>query len=155
VISLAVPLARADFGVGDLAGPWQLHGLISGDNPDQHPGWFWMSLEFDADGNASATSTIHDSLGNTDYSPTLQGFAFDRFGHLTYEGIDSFQGTMSIDKDLIVTTVTLAPGAYEDVRGYNLHVYTRAGSGFTTADLAGTWYGDGRRGWDLLGRNLR
>ncbi len=46
----------------DLAGEWQIHGLASGDQPDETPGWYWLSMQVDSNGLAVATSTIHDSL---------------------------------------------------------------------------------------------
>ncbi len=139
-IGLTAPAAIGAFDTSNLTGAWQLHGLISGDNPDQHPGWYWMSLAFDAAGNASATSNIHDSLGNTDYRPTFsEGFRLDPFGRFTTPRISSFRGEMNIGKDLIVTTATMAPGDASDVRGYNLQVLVKSGATFAMSDLGGTW----------------
>jgi hypothetical protein len=139
VLGSTAPAVRGAFDTNDLAGTWWLHGLISGDSPDQHPGWYWMSLEFDAGGNGSATSVVHDSLGNAHYSPVLERFPLDRFGAVTSVRIDSLKGAMNIGKDLMVATATMAPGAYEDVRGYNLQIFVRSGAMFTVSDLAGTW----------------
>jgi hypothetical protein len=131
--------ALAAYGAGDLAGAWRLHGLISGDSPDQHPGWFWMSLAFDSSGNGSATSTVHDSLGNAYYNSTLGRYAINGAGAVTSERIDSFHGVMNAGKDLLMAVATMAPGDWDDVRGYNLQIFTKAGATFTTSNLAGTW----------------
>ena len=146
-VAVAVIILLAGFEVqavtgydsADLAGSWQLEGLISGDSPDWHPGWYWTSLQFDAQGDASPTDTVHDSLGNSDYVPTLDGYMMDGAGTITIAGLDSYHGVLNVDKDIIVAVATMAPGDWNDVRGYNLQVLLKGGPTFATSDLAGTW----------------
>jgi hypothetical protein len=130
------------FTTGDLEGAWWVHGLISGSSSSWRPGWYWHSLDMDSDGRASATSTVHDSLGNSYYVAKWEPrepFIIDPMGAVTNPRLAAYRGTMTPDKGMIVAVVTMAPGSWEDVRGYNLQVLVRQGSAFTTDDLAGVW----------------
>ena len=145
------------FSKSDLAGTWRVHGLISGDD-SYRPGWYYCSVTFDTSANQTFTPIV-DSLGNNDYIPKARGaWAVDESGGISIPGNPQveFNGVLSRTKDLIVAVATMAPGRYEDVRGYNLQISQKQPeTPCTTSDLAGTWSvhglvsGDGSawRGW--------
>src|SRR5512139_1059099 len=41
------------FSSNDLVGTWNYHGLVSGDAPQHHPGWYHSRLDVDANGNVT------------------------------------------------------------------------------------------------------
>jgi hypothetical protein len=150
------PNEPVDFSESDLAGTWQVHGLISGDSSDR-PGWYYCSVTFDTNANPIFTNIV-DSMGNSDYVPETRAWAVNKSGEITIPGNPEiqFHGVLCRTKDLIVAVATMSPGRYEDVRGYNLQILQKQPeTTCSTSDLAGTWSmhglfsGDGSawRGW--------
>lgn len=157
-VDTAIPpsLAGSAFGLADLQGTWNFHGLISGDSPAETPGWYWGSFTADSTGAVTSASTITDSLGNSYYTPSIGAFNISTSGIVTNPGAASYRGVMNKNKDMIVATVTMAPGASTDVSGYNFQISLKSGGTFSLSDLQGTWNmhylvaGDGpspRNGW--------
>ena len=134
--------AGGTFTTGDLEGVWNYHGLISGDPPDERPGWFYSSMTIDSDGNTTSTPII-DSEGNKDYIPTGGSLSITEDGLVTLSGAPAIYGVMNQGKDMTVTVATMAPGDIRGVRGYNLMVGLKTGGTFTESDLQGTWYWHG------------
>jgi hypothetical protein len=137
----------ATFATSDLEGAWVYHGLISGKEPDQVPGWYYYSMQVDQAGNA-LFSVVHDSQGNSHYTVRPCKFTVDETGVVTLhdpEGeLPFWHGAMNPARDTIVAVATMAPGSIEDVRGYNLQVLEKQVAGaYSTSDLAGTWYAHG------------
>jgi len=131
------------FATSDLEGTWAYHGLISGNEPDQVPGWYYGSMTIDQKGNANH-SAITDSEGQTDYIPHVAGINITADGIVTVRGMDSYHGAINQSKDVVVAVATMAPGRISSVRGYNLIVSIKQVPGaYTTGDLAGTWYAHG------------
>jgi len=132
------------FATGDFEGTWVYHGLISGNEPDQVPGWYYLSMTADKFGNARF-STIADSQGNRHYTVRPSQFSvaangvvsqYDPQGELLF-----FHGAMNPAKDTIVAVATMAPGSIEDIRGYNLMVVEKQVPGaYGMSDLIGRWY---------------
>ena len=127
------------FGLADLQGTWNYHGLISGDSPAQTPGWYWGSFTADSTGTVTSASTITDSLGNSSYTPSIGAFNIFTSGIVTNPSAASYRGVMNKNKDMIVATATMAPGASTAVNGYNLQISLKSGGTFSPSDLTGTW----------------
>jgi len=135
------------FTTADFEGTWVCHGLISGNQPGQVPGWYYYSMTADKFGNAQF-STIVDSEGNKHYTVRPSQFSvaangvvslYDPQGELPF-----FHGAMNPAKDTIVAVATMAPGSIEDIRGFNLLIGEKQVPGaYGTSDLTGTWYGYG------------
>jgi len=132
--------AGATYAVSDMAGTWNYVGLISGDATDQTPGWYWGAMTADGTGAVTSATTITDSLGNSDYTPSIGGaISLGSDGIINYPVPGS--GAMNRNKDMIVSVLTMAPGSIDAVSGYNLQIGIKAGGSFTTADMAGDWVG--------------
>jgi hypothetical protein len=155
-VSVPEPNGPVHFSTSDLAGTWQVHGLISGDD-SYRPGWYHCSVTFDASANPTFTPIV-DSMGNADYVPQGGRWAVDEGGRVSIPGQPQgeYHGVLSRTKDLIVAVATMSPGRYGDVRGYNLQILQRQPAiPCATNDLAGNWTmhglvsGDGLawRGW--------
>ena len=156
-IYVPAPNKPVDFSESDLAGTWQVHGLISGDD-SYRPGWYYCSVTFDTSANQTLTPIV-DSLGNNDYIPKARGaWVVNESGEISNPSNPAaeFNGVLSRTKDLMVAVATMAPGRYEDVRGYNLQISQKQPeTSCTTSDLAGTWSmhglvsgnGSAWRGW--------
>lgn len=130
----------SNFSNADLEGTWRYHGLISGDAPNQTPGWYWGEFTFDQNGSLTNATPITDSLGNSDYTPSDPGFNLSSDGIITISGL-SGRGVMNDNKDMIVAVTTMCPGRNTDVCGYNLGVMVKkSGASFSNTDLTGTWY---------------
>jgi len=126
-------------GSTSLEGPWYVHGLISGDQPAQVPGWYWLSWNIDSAGNRTATSTVHDSLGNAHYTVGGGSLTASAGRLVISPNLVNFSGVVNTSGDFFAATATMAPGSSDDVKGYNLLIGVKQGSGYATADLAGTW----------------
>ncbi len=110
------------FAMSDLQGTRNYIGLISGDSPNQKPGWYRGSFTIDSNGTVTHASTVTDSLGNSNYTPTFGTMNISSSGVFTTSGVASYRGVMNINKDMIITTATMAPGNANDVNGYNLQI---------------------------------
>jgi hypothetical protein len=121
------------FTIGDLAGEWNLHGLISG-YPGDLQGWVYGTMTCDPSGAFTQTST-----GKTgdDESPVGGKFEITPDGIVTIPGgsghAGSFHGVMRSNKDTIILTGNDAGG------GYFLVIYTRRTDKVVTANLQGRW----------------
>lgn len=131
----------ATYAISDMAGTWNYVGLISGDAPAQIPGWYWGAFTFDVTGTATSATVITDSLGNSSYTPVGVTLSLGPDGTFSLPSPIPGSGFMNGNKDMIVSTSTMAPGAADAVSGYNLMIGIKAGGSFTTADLAGDWIG--------------
>jgi len=129
------------FATSDLQGTWVYHGLISGNEPDQVPGWYYGSITIDRNGNA-IFSNVTDSEGNKNYIPYPDKFSITEDGLITMpHAVVPYYGAMNQSKDMIVSVATMAPGEEHGVRGYNLAVAVKQIPGsYTINDLASTWY---------------
>lgn len=133
----------ATYALSDMAGTWNYVGLISGDDPAQTPGWYWASFTFNDTGTATSASPITDSLGNSSYTPSGVTLSLGSDGTFSFPNPIPGSGFMNRNKNMTVSVVTMAPGAADAVKGYNLQIGIKAGGSFTTADLAGDWVGHG------------
>jgi len=158
-VSVPEPNGPVDFSTSDLAGTWQVHGLISGDG-SYRPGWYHCSVMFDASANPTFTPIV-DSRGNADYVPQGGPWAVNEAGGVSIPDKPEieYHGVLSRTKDLIVAVATMSPGRYGDVRGYNLQILQKQpGTPCNTNDLAGNWSmhglvsgnGSAWRGWYRL-----
>ena len=136
VVSLGAQVAG---GSTSLEGPWYVHGLISGDHPAHVPGWYWLSSSIDSAGTVVATSTVHDSMGNAYYTPWMMQYTAKAGRLVMSPNPINFSGVVNDSGDFIAATATMAPGDIRDVKGYNLFIGVKQGTGYATADLAGTW----------------
>lgn len=134
-------LSGSAFTTNDLQGTWNYLGLISGDSPDQTPGWYWGSFKINSKGKVTFTSSVTDSLGNPPYTPTGGTFNISSSGIVTASYVNSFRGVMNKNKDMIVATATMAPGDSQGVNGYNLQIALKSGGTYDISDLQGTWHG--------------
>ncbi|MHC4807378.1 MAG: YybH family protein [Planctomycetota bacterium] len=131
------------FTTGDLEGVWNCHGLISGDPPNERPGWFYQSITIDREGNATF-SPVTDSEGTKGDRSYPDKFSITEDGLVTMPLAPvPFYGVMNQDKDMVVIVATMGPGDDPGVRGHNLIVGLKAGGTFTQSDLQGTWYWHG------------
>jgi hypothetical protein len=97
-------------------------------------------MTIDTEGNA-AYSPIVDSEGDRDYVPNPAKFALDPDGLVSLPEMESFRGVMNKAKHMVVATATMAPGAGDSVRGYNLLIMLKRSLGtYTVGDLSGTGY---------------
>jgi len=127
------------FSAEDLAGTWRYHGICAGDAPAQVPGWYYGAHTVNSTGMVTASTTITDSLANSNYTPSVGQISITADGMVTMGG-GLLRGVMNASKDLMVTLGTMAPGSSTGVKGYNLTVYSKqAATSFSAADLAGTW----------------
>jgi hypothetical protein len=141
--SWTIPSALAEvfiepFGTGALAGTWSVHGIVVGNGPSQHPGWFHCQITFDANGRGT-WSPIIDSVGNHDYVPEPVVWTVDADGVVSMRGLP-LHGVMNQKRDRIVAVATMVPGRQDSVQGDNLIIMQKqSGVVFATHNLAGTW----------------
>ncbi|HOD79666.1 MAG: hypothetical protein AB2L12_12795 [Smithellaceae bacterium] len=142
-ISVWIKRERNDFSSIDLEGTWHFKGLISGDAPNQVPGWYYHTFTFNSTGVGIGASQFTDSLGTpncTPYPPTL---TISPDGIITVPGQDFLWGVMNDKKDMIWAVATMYPCQNVGVHGYNLIVAKkeRNDNSFKAIDFFGTWYG--------------
>ena len=126
-----LPAMGQSFTAADLAGTWHGHQLVTGDAPANDPRWSYGTLVVDSSGNYTATWTDPSVV-----SPgTIQIFSN---GTITFNNQSLTHGVLNDGKDLIVL-VDGTPAAGGN--GLTILVKRNAGASFSTADLAGTWYG--------------
>ena len=105
------------FSDSDFEGTWYFHELISGDAPDQKPGWSYGTMIIDSSGNV----TISNNGIITDPSnPT-----------------SNYHGVISDDKKLFVSTQSEQP---KDQPMLSVFVKRESNVSFSNADFEGTWY---------------
>jgi len=143
---LSVMLKRGEvtFNASDIEGTWVYHGLISGDAPNQTPGWYHVTFTFNQNGELVSATPITDSMENSGYTPSFPAWDLSSDGIITISGLTEFRGVMNDNKNIIVAVATMCPGESSGVCGYNLMIGVKQGeSSFNTADLKGTWYHHG------------
>ncbi len=130
------------FATSDLAGKWVWHGLASGPEVGEASRWWYGSLTFDAHGNGVSNSPFVNSEGPVETLQPLQ-ISMGSDGIITSPfGISSAHGAMNPGKDLMVSVNTVVVGHTDDsdIPGEMLVVWEKQGTGYTPANLAGTWY---------------
>lgn len=121
------------FSTGNLAGTWDGHHIVSGDAPGDDPRWGYGKAVIGSSGIYTATWTS-PSQTNEVTSGTIQ---ISSNGVLKIDNKPLTHGIMSDSKDLIV----FIDGTSQS-KGNALTILTKRKTGiFTTADLAGDWYG--------------
>jgi len=116
---------QVTFGVPDLAGTWDFHGLCAG-YPPAWSGWAYGKGHITGGGELIFDSIIRS---NQDEAVPLPSTVT-----ITPAGVvDIGHGIMNSDKNLIVHTMSDGGG------GYSLGAFTKRISSFDLADLAGTW----------------
>lgn len=88
-----------NFSLAEIAGNWHFHGLFGGGIP----AWVYESLSFDAT-NSNVTMTSLLINGQEYGTPAPAPINIDEFGNLTDPTDDSLHGTLSLGKDMLVTT---------------------------------------------------
>lgn len=134
LLSPVLPALGQSFTSSNLAGTWYGHQIVTGDAPADDPRWGYGMVTID--GSGSYTSTWTDpNQANAVSTGTIQIFSN---GTLTFNNQSLTHGVMNDGKNLIV----LVDGtASVDGNGLTILVKRDAGVSFSTADLAGTWYG--------------
>jgi hypothetical protein len=125
----------------DLAGTWHYHAIVSGDTVAGHlPGWLYGSMTVDDSGDTTFGAVV-DSLGNSSFAPASVTLGMDSSRMITPTA-GTGRWMMTEAKDMMIMVTTGALGSPTGVRGYNLVVFDKEDSavGFSTADMAGTWY---------------
>ncbi len=133
--------ATTDLTLQELEGEWAIHGLVSGDTPDERPGWYHAALTIDDTGTASYTTPITDSLESPEFTPSRFNLQVDPTGELTLvSGRDvQWHGQVSADRNTWIAVATMTPGHPDGVRGYNMIIAQRKASAAKTSDLATCW----------------
>ena len=118
------------FSLSDLTGTWNYHGLVSGDAPQHHPGWYHGRLDIDAYGNVNQDQGDYiDSDGNT--IPPANSILNIASDGIVTDQADS-HGAMNLGKDLIVIT--------KSDTGFHLQVLQKqVGITFYQSDFEGKW----------------
>ncbi|SHK81015.1 hypothetical protein SAMN02745216_04116 [Desulfatibacillum alkenivorans DSM 16219] len=147
------------FSQADLAGTWRIYGLVSGDSPAQTPGWTYQTQAIlDATGNGVYGTPQYNSMG-TSWDHLINALPMDSNGIMSFLSEDGpAHGAMSDDKNLLVIAGTGCPGYKDDVCGFNMQIWVRAGvTCFSQEDLAGYWTihglvaGDASAGANFIG----
>jgi N-acetylneuraminic acid mutarotase len=123
----------------DLMGTWNYYGLVSGDAPEQTPGWYRGSYTFDAGGNFVSATPITDSTGIS-YTPSIS-LVVNADSTVTTNDPIEFKGTINSGRNIIAGVGTFCPGSENGVCGYNLIVMVKddPATTYTQSDFAGTW----------------
>lgn len=134
LISFPISAFADAFTTADLAGTWYGHHVVTGDAPADDPRWGYGTAVIDNSGNYTSTWTSPTQT-NEVTTGTIQITAT---GIITIDNQSLTHGVMNTDKNLIV----FIDGTQQS-RGNALTVMIKRGAGvsFSTANLAGTWYG--------------
>ena len=130
-----------NFNAKDFIGTWDFHELISGDGPDQEPGWVYGTVTVDSGGNGTYSATNHN--GQTSSGTMAMPWNISNIGIITSSEnpeapwSDDLHGVMSDDKKLMVLTQSEQPKNQP-----KLSVFLKRGStnNFSAKDFKGTWY---------------
>lgn len=106
VIQLTDPAAPPTFTMGDLAGVYNFSSIFEG-TPAQ---WQYGTLTINSSGVTSFL-TLEDSILGPLVIPPVT-LSMNAAGTITQAGDASFHGTMSANKELLVSTFTLYEGVY-------------------------------------------
>lgn len=127
-------VAGTTYSMTDLAGTWQFHSLVEGDNSvSSWTGWMHGTLSINASGNTNYIDVIKsDGSDNLANAGTI---SISPDGSITMSNDNTFHGYLSADKSTLIITMTDGGG------GYNLTVAQKEipGVTYTTADLQGAW----------------
>jgi hypothetical protein len=132
-------LATGDYTSADLEGTWNYQGVAAGDAvTGQLPGWVFGSMTVNSAGYATHTAIV-DSAGTASYTPGAYTLSINSSGVVTPTIGGTGRCIMTKNKDMMIMVTTGALGSATGVNGYNLIVFTKTGSTFSTTDLEGTW----------------
>jgi hypothetical protein len=123
-------IAGTNYTTADLQGTWQTHSLVGGGD---WSGWIYAVSIMDNTGSCTS-STIVKSDGNS--GPSSGGsYSVSSNGIITANGVNTYNGFLSADKNLMTATMTDGGG------GGSLSVSQKvvAGTTYSKADLQGTW----------------
>jgi hypothetical protein len=128
------PAWSVTFGTEDLAGTWYGHQVVTGDAPADDPRWGYGTVTMDNAGNYTADWTSPSSANEI----TTGMIQINSNGLFTVNNQPLTHGAMNDAKDLLVFT-----DGTQESKGHALVVLVKrgTGTGFSNADLAGTWYG--------------
>jgi hypothetical protein len=115
----------------DLEGSWQIHFLKEGTSSER--GWTHALLTFDNNGKGKFSSVATSSGGNT--SNDSVRVSFNSNGVLIDSSNNTYHGTLSSDKRMVVATETNIDGGLIMAIGQKII----PGTSYSSADLAGTW----------------
>ena len=122
------PITQSGFTQSDLSGTWEYIALVSGDSPNQTPGWYYGDWTIDGSGNMTTSTPVTDSLGNNTWVPTSgSAISISSTGIVTLNNDPGFgmHGSMNSAKNIIAVTSTMCPGSSNDVCGYNLGLWVK------------------------------
>lgn len=128
-------VAATAYNQSDLTGTWRFYGYWDGEFND--PGWTRAVITVDAEGDATVDDI--DSEGVQIMAPgsgTLSASGALTIDGFWTTGVTSSRYQMDSGKT-VVAGVSTDIGLTNNYR--NLEIALKQGSGFTTADLAGTW----------------
>lgn len=146
LFAAVLPVHGQSFFSSDLAGTWYGHQLVTGDEPADNPRWGYGRLVIDSAGNYTSTWTDPNQV-NVVSSGSIQ-INFD--GIITINNQVLTHGVINDRKDMIV----LIDGtAIVDGNALTILLKRDAEVSFSTADLAGTWYGHEIFSGDAPGEN--
>ncbi|MBW2167921.1 MAG: hypothetical protein JRG69_01465 [Deltaproteobacteria bacterium] len=120
---------------------WYLHELISGDGPQQEPGWCYGTIAWNSDGTATYSVTNHN--GQTDSGTSPWQLSISNNGIITDPSNPSAElhGIRSADKRFMVYTQSEQP---KDQPKLSVLVKRDMMSpNFSNGDLEGTWSYEG------------
>ncbi|MFC1811346.1 hypothetical protein ACFL03_01495 [Thermodesulfobacteriota bacterium] len=145
VVILTIAMCNTGFAVtfsgNDFTGTWDFHELISGDGPDQEPGWVYGTVTVNSEGNGTYSTTNHN--GDTASGTMAMPWNISSIGIITstenppVPWSDDLHGVMSDDKKLMVLTQSEQPKNQP-----KLSVFLRRSSttNFSASDFKNTWY---------------
>jgi len=98
-----IQMTGQTFNISDLAGSWHFHGLIGGISA-----WIYQSVSINSLGLATITSQLTSRGTGTIPSPVT--LTIDGSGIVAQPLDTTFHGTMSWNKDMLVSTQTITDG---------------------------------------------
>ncbi|NIO20072.1 MAG: hypothetical protein GTN76_04840 [Candidatus Aenigmarchaeota archaeon] len=116
------------FSQADYQGEWNWNALYAGDDP-QFQAWSRGDMTVDGTGNATGSHTL-SSGASGQFSDV---YPLSSSGIITSKNDNTYEGVMSIDKNLVVRTKTHTSGSV------SLALIQRAGGTFSTGDMQGSW----------------
>jgi len=139
-IILTVPGFAQTFSYSDFEGTWYLHELISGDGPQQEPGWCYGSITCDSYGYATYSVTNHN--GQTDSGTSPWQLSISNNGIITDPSnpLAELHGIMSADKSFMVYSQSEQP---RDQPKLSVFIKREVSPSFSNGDLEGTWRNHG------------
>ncbi len=94
------------FTISDIVGSWHFHGLVN-----NLPAWVYQSLTVNSLGLATITSQL-TSMGTNTNLPEPAYLSMDPDGIVTVPTDTTFHGSLSANKDLLVSTQTITDNGF-------------------------------------------